>query len=61
MVVLCGYCGNILRMKVKLELTKRQIADLRTALVHAINAEHPGKKYRTLDYLLQKAIARTEA
>jgi hypothetical protein len=32
-------------MKIKIEFTKRQVGDLRHALVHAINAEHPGKKY----------------
>jgi hypothetical protein len=27
-------------MKIKLELTKKQVADLRTALVHAMGNEH---------------------
>jgi len=45
-------------MKIKLELTKKQVADLRTALVHAMGNEHPGLKYRKLDMVVQRAIAK---
>jgi hypothetical protein len=42
--------------KIKLELTKKQIADLRPALTIAMNVEHPGLKYRKLGLFIQKAL-----
>ena len=49
----------IRRMKIKLELTKKQVADLRQALVCAMNQEHPGLKYRKLDTVIQRALVRS--
>jgi hypothetical protein len=53
------YRGNIPGLKIKVEFTKKQIADLRHALDIATGVEHPGIKYRKLDMVIQRAIVRS--
>jgi hypothetical protein len=47
--------------KIRLELTIRQMQDMRAALVRAVNAEHTGMKYRKLEYSIQRMLWKHKA